>query len=46
MILTKIAYAWGFSDMTHFGRSFKDAYGVTPSDWRHHAWNSAGEEQY
>ncbi|WP_431266865.1 helix-turn-helix domain-containing protein [Dankookia sp. P2] len=33
--VTEIAYDWGFSDMTHFGRSFKDAYGVTPSDFRH-----------
>lgn len=33
--VTEIAYSWGFSDMTHFGRSFKGAYGVTPSDFRH-----------
>jgi AraC family transcriptional activator of tynA and feaB len=33
--VSDIAYAWGFSDMTHFGRSFKRAYGVTPSDFRH-----------
>lgn len=33
--VSEIAYAWGFSDMTHFGRSFKSAYGVTPSDFRH-----------
>jgi AraC family transcriptional regulator, positive regulator of tynA and feaB len=32
--VTDIAYAWGFSDLTHFGRSFKRAYGVTPSDCR------------
>ncbi len=33
--VTEIAHAWGFSDMTHFSRSFKCAYGVTPSDYRH-----------
>ena len=32
--LSEIAYAWGFSDMTHFGRRFKAAYGVLPSDYR------------
>jgi AraC-like DNA-binding protein len=34
--VSEIAYAWGFSDMTHFGRSFKCAYGLTPSDFRRH----------
>lgn len=29
-----IAYGWGFSDMTHFGRRFKAAYGVLPSECR------------
>jgi AraC-like DNA-binding protein len=33
--VTSIAYAWGFSDLTHFGRSFKGAYGITPSECRH-----------
>lgn len=28
----EIAYAWGFSDLTHFGRRFKQAYGVLPSE--------------
>jgi AraC family transcriptional regulator, positive regulator of tynA and feaB len=32
--LSEIAYAWGFSDMTHFSRRFKAAYGVLPSDYR------------
>jgi AraC-like DNA-binding protein len=35
--VSEIAYAWGFSDMTHFGRSFKCAYGITPSEFRHRA---------
>ena len=32
--LTEIAYGWGFSDMTHFGRSFRNANGVLPSEFR------------
>jgi AraC family transcriptional regulator, positive regulator of tynA and feaB len=30
--VSEIAYGWGFSDMTHFGRRFKKAYGVSPSE--------------
>jgi len=32
--VSEIAYSWGFSDMTHFGRAFKKAYGVLPSEYR------------
>jgi AraC-like DNA-binding protein len=32
--VTEIASSWGFSDMTHFGRRFKTAYGVLPSELR------------
>jgi AraC family transcriptional regulator, positive regulator of tynA and feaB len=32
--ISEIAYGWGFSDMTHFGRRFKQAYGVPPKDYR------------
>ena len=32
--VTEIASGWGFSDMTHFGRRFKAAYGVLPSELR------------
>jgi len=32
--VSEIAYGWGFSDMTHFGRRFKAAYGVLPSAHR------------
>lgn len=35
--VSELAYAWGFSDMTHFGRSFRCAYGVTPSEFRRQA---------
>ncbi|WP_426440961.1 helix-turn-helix domain-containing protein [Bradyrhizobium genosp. P] len=32
--VSEIAYGWGFSDMTHFGRRFRDAYGVLPNEFR------------
>jgi AraC-like DNA-binding protein len=30
--VSEIAYGWGFSDMTHFGRRFKQAFGILPSE--------------
>jgi AraC family transcriptional activator of tynA and feaB len=35
--ISEIAYGWGFSDMTHFGRRFRSAYGVLPGDYRRRA---------
>jgi AraC-like DNA-binding protein len=32
--ISDIAYSWGFSDMTHFGRVFRAAYGLLPKDHR------------
>jgi AraC family transcriptional activator of tynA and feaB len=32
--IAEIALGWGFSDMTHFGRCFKAAYGVSPRECR------------
>lgn len=32
--ISEIAYGWGFSDMTHFGRRFKAAFGRSPRDYR------------
>jgi AraC family transcriptional regulator, positive regulator of tynA and feaB len=32
--VSEIAFGWGFSDMTHFGRRFKRAYGVPPKEYR------------
>jgi AraC-like DNA-binding protein len=32
--ITEIAYGWGFSDMTHFGKSFKVMFNVSPRDHR------------
>jgi AraC-like DNA-binding protein len=30
----EIAFAWGFSDLSHFGRVFRDHFGMSPRDWR------------
>jgi AraC-like DNA-binding protein len=35
--ISEIAYGWGFSDMTHFGRRFRSAYGLLPGDYRRQA---------
>jgi AraC-like DNA-binding protein len=32
--ISEIAYGSGFSDMTHFGRRFKAAFGLSPRDYR------------
>ena len=40
--ISEIAFSWGFSDASHFARSFKAAYGVSPRVYRregHAAWN-------
>ncbi len=40
--VSEIAYSWGFSDMTHFGRKFKAAYGILPSEYRRLKRKSGG----
>jgi len=32
--VSEIAFAWGFTDLTHFGRLFKKRFGMTPRDYR------------
>ena len=32
--VSEIAYGWGFSDLTHFGRRFRMTYGSLPSEYR------------
>lgn len=32
--ITEIAIRWGFSDISHFSRSFREHFGVAPSDFR------------
>ena len=30
----EIAFAWGFNDLSHFGRTFREHYGMSPREWR------------
>jgi AraC-like DNA-binding protein len=30
----EIAFAWGFNDLSHFGRAFREQYGLSPRGWR------------
>jgi AraC-like DNA-binding protein len=39
----EIAFAWGFSDLSHFVRRFRSAYGLTPGDYRRRASERALE---
>lgn len=32
--ISDIAYTWGFSDISHFSKAFKSAYGLSPRDYR------------
>lgn len=32
--ISEIAYSWGFNDVAHFSRSFKQRYGVAPREYR------------
>jgi AraC-like DNA-binding protein len=34
--VSDIAYAWGFNDLAHFSRIFKQKYGASPREWREH----------
>jgi len=33
----EIAYRWGFSDVSHFSRAFKQRFGAAPREWRKRA---------
>ncbi|HEX6452329.1 MAG TPA: AraC family transcriptional regulator [Trebonia sp.] len=33
--MAAIARRWGFADSTHFSRRFRQAYGMSPREWRH-----------
>lgn len=32
--ISDIAFGWGFNDLSHFSRSFKQSFGVSPRDYR------------
>jgi AraC-like DNA-binding protein len=42
--ISEIAFAWGFNDATHFGRSFREHFGVTPREWRQQSLESPSLE--
>ncbi len=41
----EIAFKWGFSDLSHFGRRFKGKFGLTPTEYRRQAELVAAERQ-
>jgi AraC family transcriptional regulator, positive regulator of tynA and feaB len=41
-LVSEIAFAWGFRDLSHFARKFRIAYGLTPGDCRRRAQERAG----
>jgi AraC family transcriptional activator of tynA and feaB len=41
----RIAYGWGFSDMAHFSRCFRRAFGVSPREYRQHTLSGFSENQ-
>jgi AraC-like DNA-binding protein len=44
-LIGEIAFSWGFSDLSHFSRRFRAAYGMTPGDYRRHAKELAVSRQ-
>ena len=34
LTVSGIGARWGFADASHFGRVFRQAYGMTPGEWR------------
>ena len=43
--ITDIAFFWGFSDSAHFSRCFKQAFGVSPREFRARVWNDSWQAQ-
>jgi AraC-like DNA-binding protein len=39
--ISDIAFSWGFNDLSHFSRAFRESHGCSPSEWR----DSAGRGQ-
>jgi AraC-like DNA-binding protein len=42
--IAAIAGRWGFVDATHFSRRFRQAYGMSPGEWRHACRDTATPE--
>ena len=36
MTVSAVGSRWGFADSAHFSKVFKQEYGMSPRDWRHH----------
>lgn len=32
--ISEIAFSWGFNDLSHFSRAFREHHGCSPSEWR------------
>jgi AraC-like DNA-binding protein len=32
--ISEIAYRWGFSDLSHFNKTFRQRFDCTPGEWR------------
>lgn len=43
LTVSAVARRWGFTSATHFSRSFRARYGVSPSDWRDGRVTPTGE---
>jgi AraC-like DNA-binding protein len=43
-MIGEIAFAWGFSDLSHFVRRFRARYGLTPGDYRRRAQEHAAAD--
>jgi AraC-like DNA-binding protein len=41
--IASLAHRWGFSNASSFGRSFRAAYGMSPSEWRDSRLRTSGE---
>ncbi|WP_315752996.1 MULTISPECIES: helix-turn-helix domain-containing protein [unclassified Bradyrhizobium] len=35
--ISEIAFCWGFNDLSHFGRVFREQFGLSPREWRRSA---------
>ncbi|WP_316167357.1 MULTISPECIES: helix-turn-helix domain-containing protein [unclassified Bradyrhizobium] len=35
--ISEIAFSWGFNDLSHFGRAFREQFGLSPREWRRSA---------
>lgn len=40
--ISEIAFSWGFNDLAHFSRAFKQRFGLSPREWRYHVLSCKG----